>query len=79
LIHLLNELKNYLNPEIYTIFDGTIGVAYFAPHFLHNGEEIITRNWTSAKSRLKEKEFNIEDENTKNSINLIITELKTLA
>jgi len=79
LIHLLNELKNYLNPEIYTIFDGTIGVAYFAPHFLHNGEEIITRNWTSAKSRLKEKEFNIEDENTKNSINLIIKELKTLA
>ncbi len=79
LIHLLNELKGFLNPDIYTKYDGTIGVAYFAGHFLHKGEVINIRNWTSAKSRLNENKEKYKDDFSCNFINLIISNLKGLA
>jgi hypothetical protein len=79
LIHLLNELKNFLNPDIYTKYDGTIGIAYFAAHFLHKGEVINIRNWTSAKSRLNENKEKYKENISCNSIDLIISNIKGLA
>lgn len=78
LIHLLNGLKDYLEPEIYTLIDGTISIASFAPHFLENGKEINVRNWTSAKSRMNDIKEKYERESSFISINLIINDLKTL-
>jgi hypothetical protein len=79
LIHLLNELKEFLNPDIYTKYDGTIGIAYFAAHFLHKGEVINIRNWTSAKSRLNENKEKYKENISCNSIDLIISNIKGIA
>jgi hypothetical protein len=79
LIHLLNELKEFLNPDIYTKYDGTIGIAYFAAHFLHKGEVINIRNWTSAKSRLNDNKEKYKENISCNSIDLIISNIKGLA
>jgi hypothetical protein len=79
LIHLLNELKEFLNPDIYTKYDGTIGIAYFAAHFLHKGEVINIRNWTSAKSRLNENKEKYKENISCNSIDMIINNIKDIA
>ena len=71
-------MKDYLNPDVYTTFDGTTGIAYFAKHFLHEGKEINVRNWTSAKSRLNNNKEKYENEDSTISINPIINDLNSL-
>ena len=50
LIYLIDNLKLYLNPEIYNGKDGTIGIAYFEQHFLIRGKKINKQQFRTVKS-----------------------------
>ena len=50
LIYLMNELKIYLNGELYKGKNGSIAIAYFEKHFHYKGKAIETSSWRKAKS-----------------------------
>jgi hypothetical protein len=70
LIYLINQLKPYLNPELYKGKDNSIVIAYFERHFHYQGKPLNISSWRKVKSDKQ----GIENEFT-NSIDLIISHL----
>jgi len=70
LIYLIDKLKPYLNPELYSGKDGTIAIAHFEKHFQYKGEAINIGAWRKVKSVNR----GTENEITKH-IDLIVSHL----
>ena len=66
LIYLMDELKLYLNGELYKGKNGSIAIAYFEKHFHYKGKAIETSSWRKAKS---------ENQGVKNDITKYIDQI----